>query len=485
MSKPQKIIPQLPRGMRDHLPDELVPRMQVVERIRRIFELYGFQPLETPALERLEILSGKSGEESDKLTFRVMKRGAELERALEEVRRGAAPDELADLGLRYEFTVSLARVMAQYGDRLPKPFKRYQIGPVWRADRPQHGRYREFIQCDVDIVGTDSRLADAELIALMSEVFTDLGLDDIEIQVNHRGLLRALNGACGNPPGKFADFCTALDKMANVGRDGVEQEMRMRDLATDRLSQLWDFGQQVTDKSRSSFANALADWLGQITDQFILREPGVYESISTDIKNIQDVRGSAIYLGAQPEKVILNPFLARGLDYYTGPVFEAVLPQAGVGSLGGGGRYDDLIGLFTRTRIPATGTSFGLERIVDIMLERGLLPPSRSVAQVSVLQLAAGGEAVEFAGVILKFLRNAGVPCEVSYHADVKLAKHIQAAVKRGNSFVVFIGSDELGEYEKMKGGAPAELPIVAKRLADGVQRRLSLAEFAQWLPGE
>jgi histidyl-tRNA synthetase len=427
-------------------------------------------------MERLEILSGKSGEESDKLTFRVMKRGAELERALEEVRRGAAPDELADLGLRYEFTVSLARVMAQYGDRLPKPFKRYQMGPVWRADRPQHGRYREFIQCDVDIVGTDSRLADAELIVLMTDVFEELGLNDVQIHINHRELLRAIARACGNPPEKFTDFCIALDKLDKEGNEGVLEAMRQRGLSQDMaepLSAFLAFAAAVTLEDAINLERNVRVLIGD-------NSVGIQA-----IDAVKDIVASSSRLGAPEDRVVFDPTLARGLDYYTGPVFEAVLPQAGVGSLGGGGRYDELIGMFSGRKIPATGTSFGLERIVDLMLERGLLPTSRSVAQVSVLQLAAGDEAVEFAGVILKFLHNAGVSCEVSYHVDVKLAKHIQAAVRRGNSFVVFIGSDELGEYEKMKGGALEELPITAKRLADGVQRRLSLAEFAQWLLSE
>ena len=235
------IDPVPPRGMRDHLPEILVPRLEVVARMRRIFELYGFQPLETPAMERLDVLMGKYGAESDKLVFKVMKRGEELKRALDSLRdrsssipelssglddvvhalKEQVPQIVPDLGLRFDLTVSLARVVAQHGDKLPKPFKRYQIAPVWRADRPQKGRYREFIQCDVDIVGTDSMVADAEIISMVIEVLQDLKLPAFYVPVNHRGLLKALSASCGNPPEKFTEFCTALDKLDKIGRDGV------------------------------------------------------------------------------------------------------------------------------------------------------------------------------------------------------------------------------------------------------------------------
>ena len=481
MSRQQRITPALPRGMRDHLPEQLRPRLEVVERIRRIFELYGFQPLETPALERLDVLTGKYGEEGEKLTFRVMKRGEEFRRAWEAVKEGAAPDELADLGLRYDLTVPLARVVAQYGDRLPRPFKRYQIAPVWRADRPQHGRYREFIQCDVDIVGTDSRLADAELIVLMADVFNQLGLGEVEIHVNDRKLLFAMSRACGNPPGKFSEFCIELDKLEKVGREGVAQGMNIRGLATVVLPELWTFGDRIVrDLQGSPIGGPPSfdwEWSG-----LAMRNAELSDEFRKGVRELFDLYQAAIVLGVRQQSVIINPFLARGLDYYTGPVYEAVLPQAGIGSLGGGGRYDELIGLFTGKSVPATGTSFGLERIVDLMLERGLLAEGKAAAEVSVLQLAGGYEAVEFAGVVLKFLRNAGVSCEPSYHVDAKIAKHIQAAAKRGNGFVVFVGDDELARYKSMRAGAPEEIPVTAKRLTDGVQKQLSLSQFVLWL---
>jgi len=464
--------------MRDYLPDQLRPRLEVIERMRRIFELYGFQPLETPAMERLEVLSGKYGEEGDKLTFRVMKRGAELKRALKEVgKEGSGPDTLADLGLRFDLTVPLARVVARYGASLPRPFKRYQIGPAWRADRPQHGRYREFIQCDVDIVGTDSSLADAELIALTIDVLTDLELPPFEVRVNHRGLLTALSTACGNPPERFFDFCAALDKLDTTGREGVESEMRDRKLETAKLQELWELADMRTYIDNSSGLNQLVDYVSN----FVEDAPGGKEFLGNLIQVLEFVD----WLHTPSEMVMFDPALARGLDYYTGPVFEVVMRDRSMASIGGGGRYDELIGIFSGKPVPATGTSFGLERIVDLMVEHGSLVTKLKTATVQILAIEGGVDFVRFSGRILKFLHGKNISCELPYRIDSKLGKQIQTADKRGVQFVIIIGPDELREFgiKVLYEEFPIEAAkVTVKRLADGVQRQLTLDELVAWV---
>lgn len=457
----------LPRGMRDRFPDDLAARAAVLSKMVRRFELFGFVPLDTPALERLEVLTGKYGEEGEKLGYRVMKRGAELEQALAKVKAGqAGAAELADLGLRYDLTVPLARVVASAGERLPKPFKRYQVGPVWRADRPQHGRYREFVQCDVDIVGTDSPVADAELVCLMLEVFADLGLSEVQIHLNHREVLAALSSACGNAPEHFGGFCAALDKLDKVGREGVKTDMLRRGLGTARLSELWDV---AGDSPALAEGEALERWRRKFM-QFVGEAPGTpaWGKLEAVLRAVQG-------LGADAERVRVNPALARGLDYYTGAVFEAVSPDADIGSLGGGGRYDGLIEQMSGKSIPATGTSFGLERIVDVLGAAGRLDePRRRGAVAAVLVGGGADEDLRRGAAVAGLLRRAGVPCQVGYQPGARWGKQIQEAVRAGCDFVVLVGADAAGSADPGR--------LVIKRLSDGVQKTLTLEEAADWI---
>ena len=450
--------------------------MQVIERMRRIFELYGFQPLETPAMEKVEILSGKYGEEGDKLSYRVLKRGAELDRALEKVKGGAPASELADLGVRYDLTVPLARVVAQYGGRLPKPFKRYQIAPVWRADRPQQGRYREFMQCDVDIVGTDERMADTELLALMVEVFDMLELSDVVVNLNHRDLLKALSAANGNTPDKFPKFCTALDKHDKIGMDAVIGEMKEQGLSINAEGSLRALGAST---SQLGGENSPEAWT--ILDGLFRDNPDGQRAVG----HVFDIISACSWFGIPEGRVKFNPVLARGLDYYTGPIFEAIIPGSGSGSLSGGGRYDELVGNFAGHRIPATGTSFGIDRITDIMIERGLLKLLDRGTEVAIITLEGGVDSHAYSGRVFRCLHKAEVPCEFHYHVAGTLKQHIQAAVRRKNGFIVFIGSDETkmyGEFAKSPETVEGELPITIKRLADGVQKTLTLNEAVKWI---
>lgn len=467
------IKPIPPRGMRDQLPQQLVPRLKVLEKLKRIFELYGFQPLETPAMERIEILTGKYGEEGDKLSFMIMKRGADLRRALDKVTHDPSiPDlALADQGMRYDLTVPLARVYAQHHGQLPVPFKRYHVGPVWRADRPQHGRYREFIQCDVDIVGSDSMVADAEIINLAVDGLEELGLSPFDLHVNHRGLLALLSQACGNPPERFNDFCTALDKLDKINRDGVTAEMQDRNLKTERLSELWSLTTEPVHLDSWDDISGLAEELRRFIHP-VQDESRVIDSL---LELFQRIRN----LGLDASQIQFNPTLARGLDYYTGSVFEAFARGESMGSLIGGGRYDGLVGMFLGKTVPAVGFSFGLERIVDILVEKGKIEDSTQAAVVQVLDLEGNAQSTEFSGKALRFLKQNGISCEPGYRPEAKLGKQIQAAVKSGVGYIILVGSKEI---ESLSAVSAESVPVPVKRLSDGEQKNITLKQVVDWI---
>ncbi len=487
-SNKPKITPALPRGMRDLLPDQLAVRYKVIETLRRVFELYGFQPLETPAMERLEILSGKGGEESDKLSFLVMKRGDELQKALEKVKTENlsgkdAARELADMGLRYDLTVPLARVAAMYPGKLPMPFKRYQIAPVWRAERPQHGRYREFTQCDVDIVGTDSPVADAEIIALLLDGYDAIGrvfkLSDwnIVIKVNHRGILRQLSEAIGNQPEQFTSFCLVLDKLDKIGQDAVTKEMGERGLKTDILPAMWDILSQANNlQNLFTVLEPLRSLLGSKFDY------APFESIRDLVWNWE------LTSGFQFAKVESDFTLARGLDYYTGVVFEVVVTNGGIGSLGGGGRYDQLVASFSNQPLPAVGVSFGLERIVDVITNQ---LGDRTSEMPKVVPINVNPEAAPsyLRRWIASELRGHLITCEFPYVEKEKTGKQIQDAQKIGASHVILIDEEIRKVYPVEKrltnrDSLPdlSNLEFETKRLFDGEQRRLTLPQIVEWI---
>lgn len=466
--------------MRDHLPAQLRPRLQVVDKMVRIFELYGFQPLETPAMERLEILTGKYGDEGDKLIYKVLKRGDDLKRTLEEVlllNQGSETgpvgltdqisNAVSDLGLRYDLTVSLARVVAQYANELPKPFKRYQIASVWRADRPQRGRFREFIQCDVDIVGTDSIVADAEIILLVIDIFQELDFPGFEVLVNHRRLLKALSKACGNTSDQFTNFCTALDKLDKIGRDGVAKDMKERGLETTKLDELWELADQrcyieTKDELNRLFQNIRAFLGGD--DESLVQLEELFKLLEN--------------LGIPDSIVRFDQALARGLDYYTGPVFEVVGSDPSIGSLCGGGRYDELVGMFSKQSIPAVGTSFGLERIVEVLNDKGLLEAENASVDVEIIDLLNNELGAAFCGRVMKILKHNGISCELGYDRGKKTGKQIKNADKNGIPYVVIIGEDEINQ----KHVEIDDIIVTAKRLSDGEQKRLGIIEFVNWV---
>src|SRR5688572_2652581 len=381
------------RGMRDFLPEDVRRRQYVIGVIAEVYQRYGFEPLETPAAENIETLMGKYGEEGDRLIFRILKRGEE----------GKAGE--ADLALRYDLTVPLARVVAEYRASLPKFFKRYQVQPVWRADRPQKGRFREFYQCDVDAMGSRSMVVEAELLAAASDVMLKLGFPNFELPLNHRGLLSALLQGAGVPAEKQGDALIALDKLDKIGADGVNQEFQDRGLdpATGDRLQGW------------LSAAGRPDWLDWISPQLTLDDRG--EQAIGELRDIVRLTGAT----SAGEHVKLQPSLARGLSYYTGSIFELKVPDL-AGSLGGGGRYDNLIGMFLGQDVPACGISLGLERILVVMAERNMFPPSLVATAADVMVTIWHADRTADAIGLARELRAGGLRVDVYPEPD-KLAK--------------------------------------------------------------
>jgi histidyl-tRNA synthetase len=403
------------QGTRDFLPAQMASRLRLVERLRKVFVTYGFEPLETPAMERIETLLGKYGEEGDRLVFKILKRG-----------EGEASGE-ADLALRYDLTVPLARVIAMHPE-LPMPFKRHQIQPVWRADRPQKGRFREFWQCDVDTVGSTSPIADAECLAVLHDSLVALGFEHFQIVVNHRAILRGLANAVKAP--SETKFLTALDKLDKIGREGVSAELQA--IGVPDVARLWS-----------------------------MLDAGDVDPVA--LEDIARITALARDLGVQNDRIAVDHTLARGLDYYTGGVWEVRVTEPKIGSLGGGGRYDNLIGMFAGRPLPAVGASLGIDRIAVVMEELGMWPQGTTDVQVWVTVFS--GELQPAALGVATALRRAGIACEITLD-DKKLGKQMKAADQRSVPFAVVVGPDEA-----------AQGVVQLKRLATGEQWTLTIDE--------
>jgi histidyl-tRNA synthetase len=415
------------RGMRDFLPEDVRRRQYVIDVVRRVYARYGFEPLETPALENIETLLGKYGEEGDKLLYKVLRRG-----------EGESTGE-TDLALRYDLTVPLARVVADNRGKLPRFFKRYQIQPVWRADRPQRGRFREFYQCDVDSIGSTSPVVETEMIAAVSEVLQTLGFRDFTVQLNHRQLLTAMLDAAGIEAAHHGSALIAIDKLDKVGRDGVVADMTTRGI--DALA------------AGRALDAAMADAL-------------VTGSPAAD--NIAAIMGLCDATVAKGH-VTFTPRLARGLSYYTGAIMEIAVPDL-AGSLGGGGRYDGLIGMFSGEQIPACGFSLGLERILVVMGERGMFPDSVQTSGpdvlVTIFDTPLASDSLRLAGE----LRAAGLRVEV-YPDGLRSGKDLGKAFKyadvRKARFVAVMGQDELVNAEvKIKDLSTGQQETLARGTA-------------------
>ena len=413
-----------PSGTRDYLPEAVAKRRYVVAKIENVFQRYGFLPLETPAIENLTTLLGKYGEEGDQLLFRLLHRGDKLTRALEKPNPEAG--DLAELGLRYDLTVPLARVVAQYGNSLPRIFKRYQIQPVWRADRPAKGRFREFYQCDVDLTGTTSLLAEAEVMNAVSSALLELGFSNFSIALNHRVLLRSMIGAAGIDPSLEGSALIAIDKLDKIGVDGVQAELTQRGIAQGSAQRLLAMTTSTPEMSNHSILEALHRQLLRPEAQQALKDLETLVSLTMDAPAGSHIR--------------LAPALARGLSYYTGPIFEVVSTDFS-GSLGGGGRYDNLVGMFSNKQVPAVGFSLGLERILLLMEERQMFPALQLTAQVMVCVLP--DTPLPPAVGLASRLRRAGITVEV-YPEQSKLKRQISAADAQQIPYALILGSDEV-----------------------------------------
>ncbi len=402
------------RGMRDFLPDDVRRREYVAGIIRNVYDRYGFEPLETPAAENIETLLGKYGDEGNKLIFKILKRG-------EHEASGQA-----DLALRYDLTVPLARVVAEYQSKLPRFFKRYQIQPVWRADRPARGRFREFYQCDIDSIGSTSPVVEAEQIAAVSEILTTLGFDDFVVRINHRKFISAWLNQIPVAAERHADVLVTIDKVDKVGKEGVAKELGDK-----------GFSQAQIDGITGWIGiNHPPEWLDSIAATFSADG-------DTGLQNLRDILRLASVTAAAG-KIRIDPSLARGLGYYTGAIMEINVKDLS-GSLAGGGRYDNLVGMFAGTEIPACGVSLGLERIIVVMQERGMFPSAVETPSVDVVvaaleekaQLAALETAIE--------LRKTGT-LRVDLYPEVakkmdKVFKHVD---QRRARFIAIVGEDEV-----------------------------------------
>ena len=419
-----------PSGTRDFLPDDVARRERAFGTIREVFHRHGFYPLDTPSFERLDVLTGKYGEEGDQLIFKILRRGEH-----------EATGE-ADLALRYDLTVPLARVVARYGSQLAMPFKRFHIAPVWRADRPGKGRFREFFQCDVDTVGSDSLLADAGTIAAVCDALTALGLDGFRVQLNSRQALRGLVEAYGVPAELETDALVALDKLDKVGVDGVASELVDRGLP-------------------GAAVDALAADLGSGEVEARVRDRlGATERGAAGLGEVDEV----LRLLPDTLPVAYAPVLARGLSYYTGPVFEVVHDDLDV-TIAAGGRYDGLVGMFSGKDIPATGGSLGIERILLLLAEQEQ-PASGPDVLVTVFDDAAAPDALDVAAR----LRAGGLATDL-WVGGGRLGKQLKHADRRGARYAVIRGDDER-----------AAGTVAVKELATGEQTTVDLSDLVAHL---
>ncbi|MGK7388941.1 MAG: histidine--tRNA ligase [Candidatus Cyclobacteriaceae bacterium M2_1C_046] len=447
--------PSLPKGTRDFGPLQMSRRKFILNKIEQVFLKYGFQPLETPAMENLSVLTGKYGEEGDKLLFRTLNSGDYLKKtSVEDYNKGAETmlPKIAEKGLRYDLTVPFARYVVMNQHEITFPFKRYQIQPVWRADRPQKGRYREFFQCDADVVGTDSLICEADIIMMIDEVFSSLGIKDYTIKLNHRKLLSAMAEII-NASDKASDLFVAMDKLDKIGKEGVEKELLERGFEKNEIEKLNPFFTFTGDnKERLSF---LEEHLGSTGSGKL----GV-----SDVKQIFSILAHYDHI---PEHLLLDFKLARGLSYYTGAIFETVVNNVSIGSVSGGGRYDDLTGVFGLTGVSGVGFSFGIDRLYDVMEELDLFP-EETTQSVKALMVFFNEQNMTYGLGLLPKLRNEGISCEI-YPDQSKLKKQLTYANKKNIPFVIIIGDEE----QRMG-------KLTLKNMITGEEEKLSLYEIVE-----
>lgn len=453
--------PSLPQGTRDFNASVVRKRQFIFSTIQQVFQLYGFEPLETPAMENLDTLMGKYGEEGDKLIFKILNNGldrpekhAKAKEDFEKILQGKNVKDLTERALRYDLTIPFARYVAMNHGQLTFPYKRYQMQPVWRADRPQRGRYREFYQCDADVVGSKSLLNEVELVQLYATAFSRLGVP-VDIRINNRKILAALAEVCGGAD-KLTDITIAIDKLDKIGIEKVKEELAQRGL---------DAAQITLIEKYLFITGTDAEKIAQLKNIIGENELG-----KNGIEELEYILSFAA-LPTKNCQLQTDFTLARGLNYYTGTIFEVKAIGVQMGSIGGGGRYDDLTGLFDVPNIPGVGISFGVDRIFDVMEELQLFP--EAVQQgTQVLFFNLGDAESKAAFGLMQQLRSRGISAML-YHEQAKFDKQFKFADKKGIAYVVVIGSNEL-EQGICK----------VKHLASGNEQVLTQQDFAaQWQP--
>jgi len=422
--------PSIPQGTRDFTADTVRKRNYILTTIKNIFEIYGFEPLETPAMENLDTLMGKYGEEGDKLIFKILNNGISDPKNIEKskegftkILEGKSSSDLTERALKYDLTIPFARHVAMNHGRLTFPYRRYQVQPVWRADRPQKGRYREFTQCDADVVGSTALINEVELCNIYNEVFNKLGLWDYELKINSRKILTALATLCGGAS-KLTDITVAIDKLDKIGLEKVKEELLQRGLSEKQIA--------IIEKYLLITGNN-EEKLEQIT--------ALIGHIETGKKGIEEI--AFVYKQAGNVHLQIDFTLARGLNYYTGIILEATAPpEVKMGSIGGGGRYDDLTGLFDVPGIAGVGISFGVDRIYDVLEELQLFPAEVHTGTKAIFFNMGETESL-FAFTIMQQLRSKGISCEL-YHEFTKISKQFSYAEKKKIQYAVIIGSKEI-----------------------------------------
>jgi histidyl-tRNA synthetase len=451
--------PSLARGTRDFGPEQMAKRTFIFDTIRRSFQRYGFLPLETPAFENLSVLMGKYGDEGDQLLFKILNSGDFSGKLTDaDWNEGSKPltSKISEKGLRYDLTVPFARYVVMNRGTLVMPFKRYQIQPVWRADRPQKGRYREFYQCDADVVGTDSLLCEAEIVMLLHEILPALGITDFTVKINNRKILTGIADMIG-AHGLEGPLCVAIDKLDKIGKDKVVEELLERGFSTESISQL---DPVFTLSEGMDPFTALKSWLGNS------------EIAMKGIQELEEVWDLVKMLGLENPKIQFDVTLARGLSYYTGAIFEVKANNVQIGSISGGGRYDNLTGTFGVPGISGVGISLGVDRIYDVMEELNIFPENQKTA-TKVMISNFDQDAFRYGLSILPKLREAEINAEI-YPDSVKLKKQLDYADRKNIPFVILIGSEE------MQSGL-----LTLKNMKTGDQQKLSPADIISFITSE
>lgn len=448
--------PSIPKGTRDFLPADVAKRNYIYDTIKKAYETYGFSPIETPSFELSSTLLGKYGEEGDRLIFKILNSGEKVKKAdlkaLEEGNLARFSNSLAEKALRYDLTVPFARFVVQHQNDLAFPFKRYQIQPVWRADRPQHGRYQEFYQCDADVVGSDSLLYEVDFVLLFDEVLTNLNIPDFTIKINNRKILSGIAEVCGESD-KLIAITVAIDKLDKIGKDGVIKELKQK---------------EVSDKA-IEIIDPLFDLTGNLEEQ-MSKMKSMLASSEIGLQGIAELEfvfAKVNELGVRRAKIEFDVTLARGLNYYTGAIFEVKANGVKMGSICGGGRYDDLTGIFGMKDMSGVGISFGADRIYDVLNELDLFPKSVD-NRLEVLFVNFGESEQNYCLPLVKELRKNSISSEI-YPTSAKMQKQMKYANARGVKFVAMVGQNEIE-----KG------VIMLKNMDEGSQEELNITQIIE-----